>query len=372
MNPKTFSVSIISLIILSVFLLSACGLTPIKKDATRKKVHTKDRPTIEEMSEVKLSTGKTSKATKEKNIKKAKEVIETTSLHSKLIFSSNRTGNLEIWLSELNGENAVQLTTDNNYESNWPRVSPDRTKVLFYRAPKGSKENAYEQFSLWQLNLIDQTLKELIPQGANNWATQGVADWSPDGTKIVMAAAETKGRWNLYITDAQGKHPTRISKRESLYLDPSWSPDGSKLVFSAFPDDYQGTNLSNLEIFTSNIDGSNEKRLTYDTLRDHDPYWSPNGKWIAYETEVQPLYWLLGQWALRITDTESGTTRELLNDGHVNTLPRWNQDSNQLYFHRLRFKEDKNFSLWKINLDGSHLQKIGGSNRYKDIQTDIF
>lgn len=364
MITKNKFILFVSITLITTFLISACGLTPVKKDATRKKVHTKNRPTVEETRDAKPS--------KERNVKKAKEVIKTTSVNSKLIFSSNRTGNLEIWLSDLNGENSVQLTTDDNYESNWPRVSPDRSKVLFYRTPKGAKESDYDQFSLWQLNLSDQSVQELIPRGANGWKTQGVADWSPDGTKIVMAASKDKGRWHLYITDKNGKNPQKISKRESLYLDPSWSPDGSKIVFCAFPEDYNGTKLNNLEIFTSDPDGSNEQRLTFDKLRDHDPYWAPNGNWIAYETEVQPLYWLVGKWALRITDVSNGKTTELLNDGHINTLPRWTSDSNQLYFHRLRFKEDKNFGLWRIDLDGSNLVRIGGSDRYKDIQADIF
>ncbi|NNC66519.1 MAG: hypothetical protein HKN83_00615 [Gammaproteobacteria bacterium] len=357
------------IILLSVFiatylLVNACGLTPIKKDATRKKVHTKDRPSVEEVRNAKPS--------KERNVKKAKEVIKTTAVNSKLIFASNRTGNLEIWLSDLDGENPIQLTTDDKYESNWPRVSPDRSKVLFYRAPKGAKESDYDQFSLWLLNLSDHSLQELIPHGAYGWNTQGVADWSPDGTKIVMAASKNKGRSHIYITDANGKNPQKISKRESLYLDPSWSPDGSKLVFCAFPEDYKGTKLNHLEIFTSHSDGSNEQRLTYDILRDHDPYWSPNEHWIAHETEIQPLYWLLGKWALRITNTDTGKTTELLNDGHVNTLPRWSSNSSQLYFHRLRFKEDKKFGIWRIDVDGSNLVRIGGSDRYKDIQADIF
>lgn len=352
------------LIFISGLLLSACGLTPIKKDATRKKIHTKDRPTVEEVRDAKPN--------KERNVKKSQEVIKTMAPNSKLIFSSNRTGNLEIWISDLNGENPVQLTTDDNYESNWPRVSPDRTKVLFYRAPKGAKESSYEQFSLWMLNLKDQSVHELIPQGAHGWKTQGVADWSPDGTKIVMAASKAKGSWNLYISDAEGKNPKRISKRESLYVDPSWSPDGSKIVFSAFPKDYKGNKVSALEIFTSDPDGSNEKRLTFDNLRDNDPYWSPNGKAIAFETEVQPLYWLVGKWAIRATDVQSGKTYEILNDGHINTLPRWSPDSSQLYIHRLRFKEDKKFGIWRINLDGSNLIRIGGSDRYKDIQPDVF
>ena len=352
------------LIISTTLFMNACGLTPVKKEATRKKVHTKERVSIEEVRDTKPN--------KERNIKKAQEVIKTTATSSKLIFASNRTGNLEIWLSDLDGENAVQLTTDDNYESHWPRVSPDRSKVLFYRTPKGTKENAYNQFSLWQLNLSDQSLKELIPHGSYGWKTQGVADWSPDGTKIIMAASANKDRWHLYITDANGKNPNRISKRESLYLDPSWSPDGLKIVFCAFPADYDGTKLSYLEIFTFDVDGTNEKRLTFDNLRDHDPYWSPNGQWIAFETEMQPLYWLLGKWALRVTDVSTGNTTELLNDGHINTLPRWSPDSNQLYFHRLRFKKDKKFGLWRINHDGSNLVRIGGSDRYKDIQVDIF
>ncbi|MEM7400653.1 MAG: hypothetical protein AAF304_01750 [Pseudomonadota bacterium] len=353
-----------SLILFLILSISACGLTPIKKEATRKRVHTKERPSLEEISDAKPS--------KERIINKAKEAVKTVEPGSKLIYSSNRSGNLEIWISDLDGENPVQLTTDDRYESNWPRVSPDRNKVLFYRAPKGAKENAYDEFSLWLLDLSDQSVRELIPKGQYGWSTQGVADWSPDGSKIIMAASQTKGRWHIYVTDANGKNPKQISKRESLYLDPSWSPDGSKIVFTAFPESYTGTKLNRLEIFIADANGENEERLTFNKLRDHDPYWSPNGKWVAYETEIQPLYWLLGKWALRITEVNNAKTRELLNDGHVNTLPRWSPDSSQLYFHRLRFRKDKKFGIWRIDIDGNNLVQINTSERYKNIQPDIF
>ena len=353
-------------ILISALFLNACGLTPIKKEATRKKVHTKERPTLEEVSDAKPS--------KERIIRKAKEAIKQAEVASgsKLIFSSNRSGNLEIWISDLNGEKEIQLTADDQYESNWPRVSPDKSKVLFYRAPKGAKENTYDQYSLWQLSLDDHSVRELIPQGSYGWSTQGVADWSPDGSKIIMAAAKGKGRWHLYVTNSEGKNPKQISKRESLYLDPSWSPDGSKIVFSAFPEGYTGTKLNRLEIFIADANGENEERLTFNKLRDHDAYWSPNGQWVAYETEIQPLYWLLGKWALRITDVTNAKTTEILNDGHVNTLPRWSADSKQLYFHRLRFREDKKFGIWRVDVDGSNLTNIIGSDRYKTIQADIF
>ncbi len=85
-----------------------------------------------------------------------------------------------------------------------------------------------------------------------------------------------------------------------------------------------------------------------------------------------PLYWLLGKWALRITSAKGGETIELLNNGHVNTLPQWSPDSSQLYFHRLRFREDKKFGLWRINRDGTNLIQISGSSNYKDIQADVY
>ena len=353
---------LLSVFCIAIFLVSqiaACGLTPIKKSATRKNVHSKEKPVLTEVNTPKKVTARP-------------EVIEESLPDSKLIFASDRSGNLEIWISNLDGSKAFQLTDDDKYESNWPRVSPDRSKVLFYRAPRGAKESSYEQFSLWQVDIYGNNPIELIPKGSYGWISQGVADWSPDGTKIVMAAADKTQRWQLYVTNANGKNPQRISKRDSHFLDPSWSPDGSKIVYSAFPQNYKGSKLNKLEIFIANADGSNEKQLTFDSYRDHDPYWSPNGEWIAFEAQTQPLYWLLGKWALRVIPAKGGKTIDILNDGHVNTLPRWSPDSSQLYFHRLRFKKDKKFGLWRINQDGSNLTNIINAKTYKSIQADIF
>lgn len=129
----------------------------------------------------------------------------------------------------------------------------------------------------------------LLPQGSHGWSSQGVVDWSPDGTKLVMAG-ETD-HWNLYVTDTDGSNPLRISERDGLYLDPSWSPDGSKIVYTAIPADREITifDLARvftfLEVFTSDPDGSNEVRHTFDDLRDHDPYFSPNGEEISFESQ---------------------------------------------------------------------------------------
>ena len=359
-SVKTFKLlTFFMLFVFFLFQIAACGLTPIKKSATRKKIHTKEAP---ELVEIK---------TPKKVTERPNEVI-AASPNTKLIFSSNRTGNLEIWIANLDGSKPLQLTDNINYESWWPRVSPDRKKVLFYRSPKGTDENSYDKASLWQIDTTGQNELELISSGAYGWLSQGMADWSPDGLQIILSASPKKNTWHLYMVDSDGKNPTLISKRKSWFVDPSWSPDGNTLVYCAFPEDYDGAELKHLEVFTSDLEGNNEKRLTFDELRDQRPYWSPDSQWIAFETQIQPLYWLYGKWSLRIAQAGSGKTIELINDGNVNNLPRWSPDSSQIYFHRLKFHEDKNFNLWRINIDGTNLVKIFGKSSNKDIQVDIY
>lgn len=356
-SPTIKNIVLLFLIIAYVISqISACG-TPVKKSATRKKIHTNE--------------ANTQIVEKGKKVEKIEKVAVELEKNEKLIFSSNRTGNLEIWISDLNNSNLIQLTDNNNYESWWPRMSPDKSKVLFYRTPVEKKEYTFDQASLWLIDIDGKNEKEIIPNGAHNWTAQSSANWSPDGTKIIMSASTSKESWQLYITDTTGNNPTRVSKRESVYLSPSWSPDGGKIVYSALPDNYSGNKLNNLEIFISDSDGNNEQRITNDTFRDDNPMWSPDGLWIAFETEVLPLYWVAGKWSLRIASINGSSVYELLNDGHANRLPRWNSQTSQLYFNKLRFPEDKQFGLWRINQDGSNLYQISGNKKYKDIQVDI-
>src|SRR4051794_22005974 len=56
---------------------------------------------------------------------------------TRLVFDSDRTGNFEIYAMGVDGSSPVELTRDATYDSFWPKISPDRTQILFYRSPKG-------------------------------------------------------------------------------------------------------------------------------------------------------------------------------------------------------------------------------------------
>lgn len=291
---------------------------------------------------------------------------------ARLVYTANTTGNFEIWTARADGSHERQLTCDPSYESWWPRIAPDGAAVLFYRSPRGTKDNDYKRASLWRCEASGANPRVLIGQGAYGWSAQGVVDWSPSGTRLVMAAT-AQGRWHLFVTDRDGHSPQRISRRQGLYADPSWSPDGRYLVFCAFPPDYKGIDLARLEVYMAKADGSQERRLTFDNYRDHDPYWSPDGRTIAFESAVKPFKNLVGQWALRVVDLKSGRVETLLDDGHIHSVPRWHPTSASLVFHRLRFGIDKQFNLWRIARDGTGLRCLTpASERFQRHSGDYY
>src|SRR5512139_209431 len=60
---------------------------------------------------------------------------------NQVVFDSDRAGNHEIYVMGTDGSTPTRLTNDPTYENWWPRISPDRKKVLFYRSPAGNPEN---------------------------------------------------------------------------------------------------------------------------------------------------------------------------------------------------------------------------------------
>ena len=60
--------------------------------------------------------------------------------------------------------------------------------------------------------------------------------------------------------------PLRLTTNEAEDSQPVWSPDGKRI---AFVSDLHGEG----EIFMMDADGSNQQRLTHNDTRDHSPDW---------------------------------------------------------------------------------------------------
>ncbi|HOT74486.1 MAG TPA: DUF5050 domain-containing protein [Candidatus Wallbacteria bacterium] len=84
----------------------------------------------------------------------------------------------------------------------------------------------------------------------------------------------SSGNAEIYSMNIDGSAQTKISNHDFKLYSPAVSPDGSKIA-------YVGEIGSGYDIYVMNIDGSNPKKLTSDNQSSW-PAWSPDGSKIAY------------------------------------------------------------------------------------------
>ncbi len=105
--------------------------------------------------------------------------------------------------------------------------------------------------------------------------------YSHDGKKIVFASNESE-TMNIYTMDSDGSNVFAVTKTDHSYNGgPFFSPDDSKIVFRADRDAPH-----DLQIYTINVDGTDETKITNNSSVNWAPYWHPNGKVIAFTTSL--------------------------------------------------------------------------------------
>lgn len=161
----------------------------------------------------------------------------------KILFTSVRSGDLELWMMNPDGTNPEQLTNEPGYDGGG-FFSFDN-KWICWRASRPSGEALKEYKALLQENLVKPTKLEiyimsvkerkpikLTDNGAANFAPY----FHPDGKRIIFASNvnDPKGRnFDLYMVDIATKQVEQITFNDSFDAFPMFSHDGKKLVFAS-------------------------------------------------------------------------------------------------------------------------------------------
>jgi TolB protein len=113
---------------------------------------------------------------------------------------------------------------------------------------------------------------------------------------------------------------------------PVWSPDGKSIAFSS---DVSG----NWGIWTMNADGSAATQLTTTPGKNQfAPSYSPDGKWIAYTSNVS------GNYDLWIMKSDGSAQTQLTSDKHTAANPCWGSDGNIYYCSNA----SGNWEIWRL------------------------
>ena len=78
--------------------------------------------------------------------------------------------------------------------------------------------------------------------------------FNSSGTQIVFSS-DCGGLWGIYVVQADGSLPRRVTPSDMEARMPRWSPDGTRFVF-------QSNKAGNWDIYTVNVDGSGLTRMT--------------------------------------------------------------------------------------------------------------
>lgn len=80
---------------------------------------------------------------------------------------------------------------------------------------------------------------------------------------------------DIFISNIDGTNPSRLTSARALDHQPDWSHNGDWIIFTSLRHD-------NSEIFVIGKDGNGLKRLTNNQHNDEEPSWSPDGDLIAF------------------------------------------------------------------------------------------
>ena len=162
----------------------------------------------------------------------------------KIVFTSDRSGDLELYTMNIDGTDVKQITYHLGYDGG-AFFSPDGTKLIFRASRPKSKEEVVEYKELLSKGLVKPTEMELFicdSDGSNlkQITYLGNANWSPffhpSGEKIIFSSnfeAVLGFPFNLYMIDIDGKNLERITYSDTFDAFPVFSNDGKKIAFSS-------------------------------------------------------------------------------------------------------------------------------------------
>ncbi len=162
----------------------------------------------------------------------------------KIVFTSDRSGDLELWTMDIDGKNQKQITFGLGYDGG-AFFSPDGKKLVF-RASRPTKEEEVKEY------------KELLKQGLVAPTTMDIYTCNVDGSDLKQITFLGKASWA-----------------------PFYHPSGKKIIFSSNHHSKKGYDF---QLFMVNVDGTNIEQITNQSLFNAFPMFSPDGKKLIFSS----------------------------------------------------------------------------------------
>ena len=163
-------------------------------------------------------------------------------LGDKIVFTSMRDGDPEIYIMDIDGSNQKRLTYEKGYDGG-PFFSLDGTKIVFRASrPKTEKELA-DYDDLVKNGLVRPTALE------------------------------------LYVMDADGKNIQQVTNLGKASFAPFFFPDAKRIIFAS---NVNSENGRDFDLYKINVDGTGLEQITFNDTFDGFPMFTKDGKHLVF------------------------------------------------------------------------------------------
>jgi dipeptidyl aminopeptidase/acylaminoacyl peptidase len=211
----------------------------------------------------------------------------------------------------------------------------------------------------------------LLGGGRVRAVVRGAAEpaWSPDARRIGYVARGSGGANDLFVIDADGTHPGRITWTEGVdETSPSWSPDGKRLVVERggaivtvradgagerrlaagwepawAPRGHEIAFSDGDDLYRVDARGTRPVALTSTPAPESSPAWSPDGRRLAFVSEES------GAADVHVLDIRSGRVARLTADAAIDSAPAFTADGSNVVFVSDRSGVE---TLWRLPIAG--------------------
>ena len=169
---------------------------------------------------------------------------------------------MDIFRADLDGKNLTRLTDSDGYDAEGS-FSPDGSKIVFTSFRDGDGE-------IYIMDADGKNPRRIT----HSKGYDGGPFFSPDGKRIIYRSdRKDDDMLQLYVNNVEGTDERALTADESVNWGPFWLPDSRHIVYATSRHGH-----ANYEIYLMNVDTKAEERLTYHDGFDGLPVVSPDGK----------------------------------------------------------------------------------------------
>lgn len=219
-----------------------------------------------------------------------------------VVYSSNLTGNYEIYEISVDGGQAVQLTSRIGGKLYAPEISPDGTKIVFTH-----DDNKVQ--TVWVMNRDGSNPHRVSPD--DGWDPS----WTTDGKQILFASLISNGTIQLFTMQANGSNPEQVTQMRGLVGRSDWAPNGE------FVATYAGS-YGSRSIYLIPLDGLEPIEYVFSPTASA-PSFSPDGQWFAFTGYIDQPDDFDGGCEIYVTRLDRTKVIRLTRNTYCDWQPRW-------------------------------------------------